>query len=103
MTPVGGAPNLTHEPRKPRDLGTQLKNGIECLSGCMAFQGIVQLPELQRQKDLFEKDNNNLGELYNDEMSINLVQVKTSLPGELCFGKMNETNLTHNFKKISNR
>jgi hypothetical protein len=76
-TPLGGAPNLTFEPRKPVKLGTQLKNGIECLGGCLAFQDIVQSPEIQKQKEFF---------FVNDDINehgINLTQVKTSLPGNL--------------------
>jgi hypothetical protein len=56
-TPLGGAANLTFEPRKPCKLGTQLRNGIECLGGCLAFQDIVQSPEIQKKKEFFFVDN----------------------------------------------
>lgn len=47
---LGGLPNYTFEPRKPVDLGTMLKNGIECISGILVFQDVVQQPEHQQQK-----------------------------------------------------
>ena len=53
----GGLPNITSEPRKPVDLGTQLKNGVECLSGVLAYQDIVAAPEKQRKKGYYFSDN----------------------------------------------
>jgi hypothetical protein len=55
-TKLGGLPNITFEPRKPVPLGTQLKNGVECLSGVLAFQDVVQAPEVQKQKGFFYND-----------------------------------------------
>jgi hypothetical protein len=55
-TKLGGLPNITFEPRKPVPLGTQLKNGVECLSGVMAFQDVVQAPEKQKKKGFFYSD-----------------------------------------------
>jgi hypothetical protein len=37
-TKTGNLPSLTYEPRKPVSLGTQFKNGVECLAGSMAYQ-----------------------------------------------------------------
>lgn len=54
---LGGLPNMTYEPRKPVPLGTQLKNGVECLSGVLAFQDIVMAPEIQRQKGYLVEDD----------------------------------------------
>jgi hypothetical protein len=69
---LGGLPNITFEPRKPVPLGTQFKNGIECLAGTMAYQDIVQAPELQKRKEFYSV-------LDADEVT-NVVQ-PTSLPG----------------------
>ena len=38
---TGGLPNNTFEPRKPVQLGVQLKNAVECLAGLMAYQDVV--------------------------------------------------------------
>jgi hypothetical protein len=56
----GGLPNITFEPRKPVNLGTQLKNGVECLSGIFAFQDVVMAPEVQRRKKFYYSDVDNL-------------------------------------------
>jgi hypothetical protein len=69
---LGGLPNITFEPRKPVPLGTQFKNGIECLAGTMAFQDIVQAPEIQKRKEFYSV-------LDADEVT-NIIQT-TSLPG----------------------
>ena len=47
---LGGLPNYTFEPRKPVPLGTMFRNGVECRSGCIVFQDIVQNPEHQHTK-----------------------------------------------------
>ena len=47
---TGGLPNITHEPRKPYDLGTILKNGAEGKTGIMAFNDVVQDIANQRSK-----------------------------------------------------
>jgi hypothetical protein len=47
---LGGLPNYTFEPRKPILLGTMLRNGVECTSGVLVFQDIVQPPEVQARK-----------------------------------------------------
>ena len=44
-------PNYTYEPCKPVPLGTMFQNGAECISGCLVFQDVVQLPEKQYLKD----------------------------------------------------
>lgn len=69
---LGGLPNLTFEPRKPVPLGTQFKNGIECLAGTIVFQDILQAPEVQKRKEFFSV-------LDADEVT-NVIQT-TSLPG----------------------
>jgi hypothetical protein len=48
---LGGLPNYIYEPRKPVPLGTMFRNGVECISGILVFQDVVQNPELQSQKD----------------------------------------------------
>ena len=50
---LGGLPNYTYEARKPVPLGTMLRNSVECVSGCLVFQDIVQLPELQARKEYY--------------------------------------------------
>jgi hypothetical protein len=55
-TKTGGKPDLTLEPRKPCPLGTQLKNGVECLSGVLVFQDVMKCPELQRLKNYYYSD-----------------------------------------------
>ena len=47
---LGGLPNYTYEPRKPVDLGTMFRNGVECTSGCIVFQDVVMNPEFQYTK-----------------------------------------------------
>lgn len=47
---LGGLPNYTYEPRKPVPLGTMFRNGVECTSGLLVFQDVVQAPEQQRRK-----------------------------------------------------
>ena len=42
---LGGLPNISFEPRKRVPLGTMFKNGVECISGILSVQGIVQGPE----------------------------------------------------------
>ena len=53
---TGGLPNLTNEPRKPVDLGSQLRNGVECFTGVLAFQDVFMGPEKQRKKKYYYSD-----------------------------------------------
>jgi len=53
---TGGLPNLTNEPRKPVDLGSQLRNAVECFTGVLAYQDIVMGPEKQRRKKYYYSD-----------------------------------------------
>jgi Transposase IS4 len=55
----GGLPNITWEPRKPVPLGTQLRNGVECYTGCLVFQDVVQTSEEQSRKDYYFEDIDN--------------------------------------------
>jgi hypothetical protein len=50
-TKLGGLPNYTYEPRKPVPLGTMFRNGVECITGVIVVQDVVQLSEQQSQKD----------------------------------------------------
>jgi len=52
-TKLGGLPNYTFEPRKPVPLGTMFRNGVECISGILVVQDVVQNPEMQSLKDYF--------------------------------------------------
>jgi hypothetical protein len=47
---LGGFPNITYEPRKPKPLGTMFKNGVECISGVLVAQDVIQLLEQQSTK-----------------------------------------------------
>jgi hypothetical protein len=49
-TKYGGLPYYTYEPRKPVPLGTMFCNGVECISGVLVIQDMVQNPEMQSQK-----------------------------------------------------
>ncbi|CAB9515559.1 unknown protein [Seminavis robusta] len=64
-TKTGGLPNLTYEPRKPVPLGTMLRNGVECITGCIAMNA-------ERQN--FKKY------LYADKEE--QIRQKSSLPGK---------------------
>jgi hypothetical protein len=54
---LGGLPNYTYKPRKPIPLGTIFQNGVECISGLLVFQDIVQNHEMQSCKSYFNKDS----------------------------------------------
>jgi hypothetical protein len=47
----GGLPNITHEPRKPVDLGTMFRNGAECHTGVLVHVDPVMCPERQSLKE----------------------------------------------------
>jgi hypothetical protein len=49
-TKLGGLPNYTFEPQKPVPLGTMFCNGVECISGILVAQDVVQNPEQQSLK-----------------------------------------------------
>ncbi len=49
-TKTGGLPNITFEPRKPKPLGTMLKNGVEATAGIMVTQDIVEGADAQKVK-----------------------------------------------------
>ena len=48
---LGELHNYTYKPRKPCPIGTMMRNGVECISGILVFQDIVQNPEKQCQKE----------------------------------------------------
>ncbi len=54
---LGGLPNYTFEPRKPVPLGTMFRNSVECLSGVIVFQDVVQLSEVQSKKKYFNNES----------------------------------------------
>ncbi len=60
----GGLPNYTYEPRKPVPLGTMFRNGVECMSGVLVHQDVVQLSEVQSRKDFFNELSHLPGEVY---------------------------------------
>eukprot|EP00957_Ditylum_brightwellii_P117528 8963754-Ditylum_brightwellii.AAC.1 len=50
---LGGLPNISFEPCKLVPLGTMFKIGVECISGTLSFQDIVQGPERQQKRKYF--------------------------------------------------
>jgi hypothetical protein len=52
-TKTGGLPKLSWEPRKPVHLGKMFRNGVECMSGILVFQDVVQDAEVMKQKEYF--------------------------------------------------
>jgi hypothetical protein len=52
-TKLGGLPNNTFELRKPVPLGTMFRNGVECISGILVVQDVVQNSEQQSLKSHF--------------------------------------------------
>jgi hypothetical protein len=52
-TKLRGLPNYTFEPQKPIPLGTMFQNGVECVSGILVVQDVVQNPEKQALKAYF--------------------------------------------------
>jgi hypothetical protein len=49
-TKLGGLSNYTLEPRKPVPLGTMFRNGVECITGVLVVQDVVQNPEQKSLK-----------------------------------------------------
>ena len=49
---LGGLPNYVYEKRKPKPLGTMLRNTVECMTGILKSQDVVQLPEIQSKKTI---------------------------------------------------
>jgi Transposase IS4 len=47
---LGGLPNYTLEPRKPKPLGTMLKDTAECKTGILLFTDPVMAPSVQDKK-----------------------------------------------------
>jgi hypothetical protein len=52
-TKTGGLPKLSWEPQKPVPLGTMFRNGVECMSGILVFQDVVQDAEVMKQNEYF--------------------------------------------------
>ena len=52
---LGGLPNYTYEPHNPVPLGTMFRNSVECLSGVLVHQDVVQLSEVQSRKKYFNE------------------------------------------------
>eukprot|EP00957_Ditylum_brightwellii_P179787 13695474-Ditylum_brightwellii.AAC.1 len=53
MPKLGGLPNITFEKHTLFELGSMLKNSLECISGVFKYQNIVQSPEVQQQKNYY--------------------------------------------------
>jgi hypothetical protein len=52
---TGGLPNITFEPRKPKSLGTMLRNGADPTSGVILFHLIVKSPDFMSQLKYFNE------------------------------------------------
>ena len=52
-TKLGGLPNYTFELQKPVPLGTIFHNGVECITGVLVVQDVVQNPEQQSLKTYY--------------------------------------------------
>jgi hypothetical protein len=52
-TKLGGLLNYTFESRKPVSLGTMFCNGVQCASGILVVQDVVQNPEKQALKPYY--------------------------------------------------
>ena len=55
--PYGGLPNITSEPRKPCDLGSMVRNGLDAITGIFAFRDPVEDITSQRLKEFMQSDN----------------------------------------------
>lgn len=47
---TGGLPHVTLEPRKPKDLGSMIRNDIECITGLFVHHDLVEGTSTQRLK-----------------------------------------------------
>ena len=54
---TGGLPNITCEKRKPKDLGTMARNGLDTITGIFAHHDIVEDLTAQRCKRYLQSDN----------------------------------------------
>ena len=54
---TGGLPNITFQPCKPVNLGSMLRNAVECFSGILAFQDSVEDLTSQRLKKYLQDDS----------------------------------------------
>jgi hypothetical protein len=80
-TKTGGLPHLTWEPRKPVDLGTMIRNAVECTTGIFVHHDCVDGSDLQWQKKyLRERVKSHLprGELVSYDTAEVLRQVENS-------------------------
>ena len=53
---TGGFPKITHEPRKPVDLGAMAHNAVEAITGIMVFQDLVANLTSQQLKEHMQDD-----------------------------------------------
>ena len=53
-TKTGGLPNITFEPRKPKNLGTMLRDGAESVTGILLYHQIVKDPDLMHNLTYFD-------------------------------------------------
>ena len=91
---TGGMPNITFEPRKPKPMGTMLRNAIEVYTGSLLYQDTVMLPELQARKEFHDDvshmpDKSNVtgsvAEVLRQAKNMNLAR-KSWIGGDAWFG-----------------
>ena len=94
---TGGLPNITFEPRKPKSLGTMVRNGAECISGIMTHHDIVQAHGDQAKKE-YTNEISHLprGEVIHQHVAETLRQAKGArvkrggwVGGDAWFGSIN--------------
>ena len=77
ISAMGGLPNITFEPRKPKSLGTMVRNGAECISGSMMHHDIVQAHGDQAKKEYTnEQSHLPCGEVIHQHVAETLRQEK---------------------------
>ena len=96
---TGGLPNITHEPRKPVDLGTMLRDGVECITGIFVYHDIVQAPTQMWEKKYLKpptKSHLPKGEVINYHLAEVLRQAENGklekggwVGGDAWFGSIN--------------
>eukprot|EP00957_Ditylum_brightwellii_P029482 2228649-Ditylum_brightwellii.AAC.1 len=68
---LGGLPNIMFKKCKPIELGSMLKNSLECIHGVFKYQDIVQSLEVQQQNNYYGDPSpiSNSGTLFASTLS----------------------------------
>lgn len=105
---AGGPPNITFEPRKPKNLGIMIQNSAECVTGMIVNHDIVQgQAEQARKKYVDAKSSLPKGERIQAHVAEVLRQAKSSkvakggwIGGDAWFGSVNSCVELMNMKGI---